>query len=585
MPGPPGERGAAGRRERTVRTRLILIALSVALPAALALGLAALEGWRTARERTDTMLRARAEALANGVARELALVRAMLEALATSPALAGGDLAAFHTQTVRATQGTNVRIVLTAPDGRVLVNSRVPWGTTLPPRGDQDIVRQVFATGESQVSDLYTGPMTGEHLVSVDVPVRGPDGTVLYDLNIGFIGASISRALVDQRLPATWRATVLDGKGVLVARSHGTEHFAGRMAAPQSLEAIRAGINPFETTAQEGLAVRGAHAPVPGTRWTAVVVVPQEELARPLRAALITAAATGGGLLLLGLSLALWQGRRLTAAFSALAAGADALGRGEVAARPPRGVVEASRVGAALSRAAGALAEREAERADADRRQAILINELNHRVKNTLATVQAIAAQTLRREQGEGAQAFTDLDHRLRALARAHDLLVAGTWSDTPLPRVVRAALAPWTEAGRIRIACHCGRILTTLRPAQAQALVLALHELATNAAKYGAISTPEGVVSVTCAADRDGARVEWVESGGPRLDPGVQPRRGFGTRLLERALPRELGARSQVSLHFEPEGLRAVITIGSALQEPAEPAGADSCPAVPQEA
>ncbi|WP_184515210.1 hypothetical protein [Muricoccus pecuniae] len=78
----------------------------------------------------------------------------------------------------------------------------------------------------------------------------------------------------------------------------------------------------------------------------------------------------------------------------------------------------------------------------------------------------------------------------------------------------------------------------------------------------------------MACAADRGGARVEWAESGGPRLEPGVQPRRGFGTRLLERALPRELGAGSQVSLRFEPGGLRAVITIGSAPREPAEPAG-----------
>lgn len=449
MPGTPGERGAAGGRERTVRTRLILIALSVALPAALALGLAALEGWRTARERTDSMLRARAEALANGVARELTLARAMLEALATSPALAGGDLEAFHGQAARVRRGPDTRISLSGPDGQVLLHSRLPWGAALSPRGDREVVRQLFATGEPQVSDTYSGPVSGDPLVAVDVPVRGADGVVLYDLSIGLFAASFSQVIAEQRLPATWRATVLDGKGVLVARSHGTERFAGRMAAPRSLEAIRAGINPFETTAQEGVAVRGAHAPVPGTRWTAVVVVPQEELARPLRAGLITAAATGGGLLLLGLFLALWQGRRLTAAFSALAAGADALGRGEVPARPPRGVAEASRVGAALVRAAGALAEREAERADADRRQAILINELNHRVKNTLATVQAIAAQTLRREQGERAQAFTDLT---TASARS-PVPMTSSW---PAPGATRRCprwSAPPSRPGRRRAA------------------------------------------------------------------------------------------------------------------------------------
>ncbi|SHI53275.1 Two-component sensor histidine kinase, contains HisKA and HATPase domains [Roseomonas rosea] len=564
----------APRAEWSVRTRLVILALSVALPAALALGLAALEGWRTARERTDGALTARTEALSAAIVRELAAVRGTLETLAASPALAEGRLDAFREQVGRTPRPAEARIGLTAMDGRMLVSSKAPMGTPLPPRGDPEVVRRVFETGEVQVSDLYRGSVTREHLVAVDVPVRSTEGGVAYDLNMGLRAASLDQVLTEQRLPDTWRAALLDGRGLVVARTHDSSTFIGRQATPLSMMAIAAGISPFDTVSHEGAPARGAHAAVPGTGWRVAVVVPQEELSAPLEAGLLAAAATGGGLLLLGLSGAAWQGRRIAVAFSALAQGASALGRGAEPVQPPRGVSEASRVGTALADAAAALAGREAERAEADRRQDILIRELNHRVKNTLATVQAIAAQTLRREGRDPALAYADLDERLRALARAHDLLVAGTWGDTPLPDVVRAALAPWTEAGRVRIACLCGTSFPTLRPAQAQALVLALHELATNAAKYGALSRSEGAVALCCAATEGGALVQWTEQGGPPVEEASAPRRGFGTRLLERALPRELGPGSEVVLDFAREGLRAEIRIRGTAQEPAGKSG-----------
>ena len=485
--------------EWSVRARLLLLVLSVALPTTLALGLAALDAWRNARERTATLLRARTEAVAATIGHELDLTRMMLQTLATSPTLAAGDLEAFRHQLDRLPHSPELRLVLTDAEGRVLVNSRFARGTPLPPRGDLDAVGRAFATGEPQVSNLYVGPMTGDHLLAVDVPVRDAGGRVLYNLSAGLQAGSFRRVLDEQHLPGSWRASIVDGNGMIVARTHGTGVFTGRPVAHSSLEAIRRGENPFDTVSQEGLAVRGVHAPIPGTPWTAVVVVPRAEMLAPLRDALLAALATSGGLLLLGLAGALWQGRRLAVAFSALAEGAAALGRGTAPLPRPGGVTEARRVGEALSRAAAALAEREAERAAADRRQALLINELNHRVKNTLATVQAIADQTLRRGAAGLEKPFADLDQRLRALARAHDLLVAGTWGDTPLPRVVEAALAPWTEAGRTTVTCLCGAPFPRLSPSQAQALVLALHELATNAAKYGALSGPAGTVAVSC--------------------------------------------------------------------------------------
>jgi two-component sensor histidine kinase len=190
-----------------------------------------------------------------------------------------------------------------------------------------------------------------------------------------------------------------------------------------------------------------------------------------------------------------------------------------------------------------------AERARVEARRALLIGELNHRVKNTLAVVQSLAAQTARGAPDLPAFASA-FQARLLALARAHDLLTARGWEPAGLGDVVRAALAPWMpeggEGGRVSLALQDGGggagPAAAVSPRQAQALVLALHELATNAAKHGALSRPGGRVEVRCAAGADGAlAVEWAEAGGPPV-AGPPARRGFGTRLLERGLARDLG-------------------------------------------
>jgi PAS domain S-box-containing protein len=196
------------------------------------------------------------------------------------------------------------------------------------------------------------------------------------------------------------------------------------------------------------------------------------------------------------------------------------------------------------------------ERARAEAGRDLLVRELNHRVKNSLATVQTIAHQTVRgvSDLGEFERNF---GARIRALARAHDLLTVNSWRDADLLSVARAALAPWLEDPRLQVE---GGPEVLLRPAQAQALVLAFHELATNAAKYGALTRDGGRVRLRWSLEPDGtALLRWMETGGPPV--ASQPaRRGFGMRLLEQALSRDLGAGAEPVLSFEADGLRASI-------------------------
>jgi PAS domain S-box-containing protein len=199
-------------------------------------------------------------------------------------------------------------------------------------------------------------------------------------------------------------------------------------------------------------------------------------------------------------------------------------------------------------------AQREiAERREAEKHRELLINELNHRVKNTLATVQSVAAQTLRTSALEG-EVRSRLDARLMALSDAHNLLTEHNWEGATLGQVVEMALRPHRSEREDRFTT--GGPEVHLAPKTALAIAMALHELATNAGKYGSLSRPQGSVTLLwrIAEEPEGPklRMVWTERGGPPVAPPT--RRGFGTRLIERGLAAELGG--SVKLTYAEEGL-----------------------------
>lgn len=192
-------------------------------------------------------------------------------------------------------------------------------------------------------------------------------------------------------------------------------------------------------------------------------------------------------------------------------------------------------------------------RMEAERVKNVLIGELNHRVKNVLATVTAIARQTFGRATDLELAAAT-FDARLRSLARAHDLLTHGSWESASVERVVREAVSPY-PADRFKIA---GPDIPA-PPKLVVALSLILHELCTNAAKYGALSADTGQVSVAWSIEeQEGPKllIDWLERGGPVVD--VPTRRGFGSRLIEGLLRGELGG--SVHSKYDPSGLHCQI-------------------------
>ncbi len=197
-------------------------------------------------------------------------------------------------------------------------------------------------------------------------------------------------------------------------------------------------------------------------------------------------------------------------------------------------------------------------RLQAEERQALLNRELSHRLKNTLAMVQAIAAQTLRNAPDLDA-ARDALADRLVAMGKAHDMLLSGTREGASLDAVVRSSLVIHDDAAADRFRMSGPHVGVGSRAALS--LALTVHELATNAAKYGALSTARGCVLVEWTIDRAGPepvlRLRWREVDGPRVKPPT--RRGFGSRLIERGLAGTIGG--EVRLAYPVEGVTCELT------------------------
>jgi two-component sensor histidine kinase len=207
-------------------------------------------------------------------------------------------------------------------------------------------------------------------------------------------------------------------------------------------------------------------------------------------------------------------------------------------------------------RHAEALAE---ERDAACARQAFLMAELEHRLKNILANIQAVLRHS-RRSTTDIESFVRDFEARLRALATAHELLHGSRWEGTRLWRLASEELRPHADGAAPGRASVSGPDLM-LRPKAALALSLALHELVTNAAKHGALSVPEGRVALRWRLTPTGLVLRWEEHGGPPM--AVPARRGFGLTVIERSLAHELGGDSR--LDFTPDGLRCTLCLPSA--------------------
>ncbi len=358
-----------------IRSYLTALVLSCLMPVCLSSAYLIRNAYLKRITLLDQNLLATTNILSVALDRDLAISQASMEALATSPALASGDMATFHAQARNVLRNfPDSDIILADATGQQIVNSYKPFGSTLPKRGSQDSVRHIFETGRPRISNVFKGAVTGRYLIGVDVPVFH-DERVRYDLAMTLPADHLSALFLLQELPREWLITVLDSNNVIAARSKLPEVYTGKRISP-SLQQIMADVQQGTT---EGINMEGTLSTVGFRRsdmtgWTVLVSIPKAVMANELRQGLQWVTVSLSVLVLFGLGLALVITRIITRSVQDLIVPALALGRGETVLLGHFELVETSEVANALSRAADLLRKHEAARERA--------HELWHQAEN-----------------------------------------------------------------------------------------------------------------------------------------------------------------------------------------------------------
>jgi PAS domain S-box-containing protein len=609
-----------------------------------------------------------------------------LQALAASLSLRQGDFAEFQRQ-AEASLGfpQSGNIVLIDSNMRQLVNTRVPFGHSLPSAVVPKPIARSLATGKPQVTDLFLVPIVDQLLIGIIVPVRS-DGESRYVVGRTPDQHALSRLIATNELPTGWHSVVSDGAHRIISRSEPDGLFIGEELPSAQWRHTGAG-GVIEFIDSDGRPSLEAHTRSELTGWETAVWAPKALLEAPVRAlwaalSLLALLATA-----VVVALALWLGRIISSSVSHVAR-AIVLGEGAPMRLDETPVAEVNTLmaelgGAAVRRHAaeqdlkaskdqlqvskdrlqlafdatklgwwqydplrgmatgdtrsreifdvtaneisiddflkcvhpddmerfwanrqtalnpvdptpyvhhefrvrrqdgavrwveanalayfeGAGSERRAvslggtvqdvtERKEREEKEHLLMREVNHRAKNMLSVVHSIAHQTAARNPEDFVERFSE---RIQALSANQDLLVRNEWKGVDIADLVRAQLAPFADLIGSRIALHGPKLC--LKAASAQAVGLALHELATNAGKYGALSTDTGHVNISWRTNGDTFAMNWTERNGPRVS--APKRRGFGTIVVEAMTERSVDGT--VGLDYAPSGVTWHLTCPAA--------------------
>ncbi|AWJ87507.1 hybrid sensor histidine kinase/response regulator (plasmid) [Azospirillum sp. TSH58] len=371
--GRPTRRSMWLMRPQRVRSWLVLLVMAVAVPLVLFSVFLLIRNIDAQAQQTEQLVLDRTRLLAEDVEREVSRQIAAAEVLSTSESLTTDDLAAFHRQAVGVRDRLGTNVVLRDPQGRQLVNSRVPWGTELPDGTVLEADQRVIDTGRPQITGLFIGDVSRTPLLAVIAPVIR-DGRIRYLLNVTIPQERLQAIVSPERIPTGWRAGVIDQDGVVIARSHLSEQLVGKRL-PTSLwsgmQDIPDGIH--RAVNLEGVEAIQAYSRSRSFGWVVATSVPTALVASPARHALLLF--TGGGLLLLltGIGAAILLGRRLTRSVSQLAGAAEALGAGYPVPPPDGGVAEMEAVGRAIRNAADLIRRREAALAESEARHRAIV--------------------------------------------------------------------------------------------------------------------------------------------------------------------------------------------------------------------
>jgi two-component sensor histidine kinase len=524
---------------------MVAMVCAIALPmlAFVALLLAQLQ--INERSALESRTEREAQSLASGINRTLQEMSTTLKLLVTSPELDSGDLRAFHNRAQAALRAGSLFVILVDEDGQQLLNTRVPYGADLGKTSNLAALEAVLESGRVEVSDVFLGQTSGRWVFNVILPLPAELADKGAALILTKNADELATLMSTEGLPKEWSAAVLDSAGFVVA----ADDYPGISRE-----------NPFDASllprfsGHSGVVydVLGATDNIVGyTRlfgwdWTAIVWGP----VRTAQASILTTWQLlifgGTALLAIALAAAIFLARQIRLSIQGIAEMAEEVGRGEMVSPRATQIRELDRVAEALSVASF-------DRSQAEDQIHLMLREMAHRTKNLLAVLQAMIHQTSR--GSETVEDFqTAISQRIAGLGKSTDLLASKEWMGVPIRKLIDSHLSTFLESGdHLEISGENFQ----LKSEAVQNLGLVLHELSTNAVKYGALSRPEGRIRIAWEIhDKDGDAprlvLTWCERGGP---PVTAPKhKGFGTQIMERHAAWTFGG--QVTIDYGTEGL-----------------------------
>jgi two-component sensor histidine kinase len=526
-------------RNRSVFFYLLALALGATLPILAFVSILFLELQHDYNEALNRQAQADAVSLAGAVGSELRDMRVTLHVLATSPELNAADLEGFHGRTKAALSSSPWHLIAARHDGQQLLNTRVPYGTSLGKTSDMPGFDRSLAARKLEVSDAFYGRVGEQWVFNVVLPL--PTHTSVAAL---ILTENLSDLDIDtdahQSLRAGWKSAVIDGSNrIVVAQGPGLK-IGSQLQFPVNV------LN-GEQRAFDGNII--GYSMIASTQgWRALVWGPPSFSEQPFVWSWWQLFIGGGLLLLLSAVSALLVGRRIHRSIVGVSDMAVRLGRGETVIMPPFALSEAETVAQAILKAS-------ALRGETERQMKVLLRELAHRTKNLLTVVQGIIRQT-GRHTSDIAEFRRLLNQRLDGLSQSVNLLTASEWSGVSLTRLMQNQLGIFVQDWK-RIDIEGEDFILPENAVQGFGMIL--HELATNATKYGALSVNSGAIQISWTVNRAAQLVtlRWRETGIAAARIGA---RGFGTELIE-GTAASLGGTAVAT--STTDGLQWTIAIG----------------------
>jgi two-component sensor histidine kinase len=519
-PAPP-----TGRFRRIPVTALILLLiLAVAAPSLAFTGVLLLQSDNFTRATMTVRATRGVDNVAEALERELRNMTTNLSLLASSGWVETERYERLHARASEALKGTDTYLVAVDSQNMQILNTRVPWGAPLGPTSDPATVDAAVARGQPAVSNVFFGRTAQREVFNVVLPVISGE----FRVKALILTRDVAKfpMIFQETAPAGWNYAILDGASKRVAGD------APQIGPPDLLVRLcEADTAELRDMTVDGVRFSAAAERLDPWGWSACVWTSSDRteaaISERWRAFIVVAVVLVAVSILLGAAL----GQMLAGAIRSAAAVGKALDAGGEVPEVRSRVREVDQVIGTLTRAARRRLQHEDE-------LEVLLKETAHRAKNQIAIASALARLSARSAKDKD-QLRDDLVARLSALARSIDMMAATPSGAVPLKELAEAQLEPFSSdhSGRLELV---GAPTVHVAPATAQSLGLVLHELATNASKYGAWSGPEGRVRLEWNESGAGLVIVWSERNGPK--PAEPTRIGFGSSLIEMMIERNLG-------------------------------------------